>query len=52
MFFHLGGLSSMLFSLEAQRVRAGEFGQREGWMGGGGLEVDFLEVMRSDMGLT
>ena len=52
MSFYLSGLGRMFFSLEAQQVCAGEFCQREGRLGGGGLEEDFLEVIWGDMGLA
>jgi hypothetical protein len=52
MSFYLSGLGRMLFSLEAQQVRAGEFCQRESRLGGGGLEKYFLEVIWRDMGLA
>ena len=52
MSFYLSSLSRMLFSLEAQEVRAGEFCQREGRLRGGCVEEDFLEVICGDMGLA
>ena len=52
MSFYLSRLGRMFFSLEAQQVGAGEFSQREGRLGGGGLEEDFLKVIWRNMGLA
>ena len=52
MTFYLCSLGRMLFSLETQQVRGGEFCHRDGRLGGRGLLEEFLEVMWCDLRLT